>query len=75
MLPARLAPILTGLIISGVMSFIVSGVAMFRALGMHDGFVWSWTASWLASWAVAFPSVLVVAPLARGIVARVVKKA
>lgn len=75
MLPAQLAPILTGLIISGVMSCIVSGVATFRALGLHEGFLWSWVASWLASWVVAFPSVLVVAPLARRIVARVVKKA
>jgi hypothetical protein len=74
MLSPRFAPILTGLILSGVMSLIVSGVSTFRALGLHEGFLASWGGAWLPSYAVAFPSVLVVAPLARRIVAGLVRQ-
>jgi hypothetical protein len=69
MIPARFAPVLFALILSALMSFIVSGIATWRALGWHDGFVGDWGASWLTSWVVAFPTVLVVGPVARRIVA------
>ena len=70
MIPARFAPILFGFILSGLMSCIVSGIATLRALGPVPDFLGFWGASWLTSWGVAFPTVLVVAPLARRIVAR-----
>ena len=69
MIPARFAPILFGLILSGLMSCVVSGISTWRALGFHDGFVGDWAGSWMISWAIAFPTVLVVAPVARRIVA------
>nr|WP_321442874.1 DUF2798 domain-containing protein [uncultured Cohaesibacter sp.] len=74
MIPARFAPILFGLFLSGLMSFIVSGIATYRALGLIDGFADEWIGSWLSAWAVAFPTVLVVAPLARHLVAFLVAK-
>jgi hypothetical protein len=55
------------------MSFIVSGVAMLRTLGLHEGFIASWIAAWLPSYAVAFPAVLVVAPMARRLMATIVR--
>ncbi len=70
-LPARLAPILFGLLLSGLMSLIVSGIATLRALGLPPDFIAKWLTAWLAAWAIAFPSVLVVAPIVRRIVARV----
>ena len=69
MIPARYAPILFGFILSGLMSCIVSGIATARALGLDRAFPVNWAASWLTSWIVAFPTVLVVAPLARRLVA------
>ncbi|MDQ1848835.1 DUF2798 domain-containing protein [Gemmobacter fulvus] len=69
MIPARFAPILFGLILSGLMSCIVSGIATLRALGAVDGFVAAWMGSWVVAWAIAFPTVLLVAPLTRRIVA------
>ena len=69
MLPARWSPVLFALLLSGMMSLIVSGVATLRAVGLPAGFVGLWLTSWLSSWAVAFPAVLVVAPLARRLVA------
>ncbi|WP_179378191.1 DUF2798 domain-containing protein [Jannaschia marina] len=70
MIPARFAPVLFGLILSGLMSLLVSGIATLRAAGFVDGFALLWVGAWLSSWAVAFPTVLVVAPIARRLVAR-----
>lgn len=70
MIPQKYAPILFGFILSGFMSCLVSAVATLRALGLIDGFVGFWMSSWLSSWLIAFPTVLVVAPIARKIVAR-----
>ena len=74
MLPAKYASILFGLILSGLMSLIVSGLSTFRAVGMGEGFPALWLGNWAVSWAIAFPTVLVVAPLTRRIVARLVQK-
>jgi hypothetical protein len=37
-MPARFAPILFGFVLSGLMSFIVSGISTFRNAGPIDGF-------------------------------------
>jgi Protein of unknown function (DUF2798) len=68
MIPARFAPVLFGLILSGLMSCVVSGIATARALGLHDGFMGAWAGSWAVSWAIAFPTVLIMAPFTRKIV-------
>lgn len=64
-LPKRSAPALFGFILSGLMSLLVSGIATYRAAGLDPGFVGMWATSWLSAWLVAFPVVLVVAPLTR----------
>jgi Protein of unknown function (DUF2798) len=74
MIPARYAFILFGLILSGLMSCLVSGLSTFRALGMGPDFWMLWLGNWAVSWATAFPIVLVVAPLTRRIVARLTVK-
>lgn len=68
----RWSPYLFGLLLSGMMSFIVAGIATLRALGFVDGFLYNWITAWLGSWAVAFPAVLVVAPLVRRMVGALV---
>ena len=73
MIPARYSHLLFGLILSGLMSFIVSGIATFRSIGAVPDFLTLWMGAWLPSWAVAFPSVLIAAPIARRLVARLVK--
>ena len=64
-IPHRLEPIAFGLLLSGFMSFLVSGVATFTAIGFVPDVFGSWITAWLSSWAVAFPAVLVVAPVVR----------
>jgi hypothetical protein len=73
-MPARFAPFLFGFVLSGMMSFLVSGIATCRNAGLADGFLGLWINAWLPSWLIAFPVVLVVAPVARRFVGLVVKK-
>ena len=71
-LPARFAPVLFGLFLSGFMSLIVSGVSTANARGLGAGFVGDWMSAWAFSWVIAFPVVLLVAPFVRRLVARLV---
>lgn len=72
MIPARFAPVLFGLILSGIMSCMVSGIATLRAMGWSGDFLGQWMGAWFPSWAVAFPIVLVMAPIIRRLVAKLV---
>ena len=70
-LPAQFELPLFALLLSGLMSFIVSGVALMRNLGdMPNATLW--INAWLASWLVAFPAVILIAPVVRKIVSRLV---
>lgn len=72
-MPARFAPALFGLVLSGTMSFVVSGIATVRNAGLADGVLGLWLGAWLLAWLIAFPVVLVVAPVARRLVGLLVK--
>jgi Protein of unknown function (DUF2798) len=75
MIPARYAPFVFGFILSGLMSLVVSGIATLRVTGPVAGFPGLWLGAWLTAWLFAYPVVLVAAPLARGIVKRMMAKA
>jgi hypothetical protein len=64
-LPAVFEPVVFGLLLSGLMSLVVSGIATFNALDFVPDLAQQWMKSWVFAWAVAFPSVLVVAPIVR----------
>lgn len=68
MIPARFAHVAFGFVLSCFMSFLVSGIATFRNAGLTDGFVMMWLGAWIPAWFIAFPIVLVVAPVARRLV-------
>lgn len=75
MFPKRFAPLLFGLLLSGMMSLLVSGISTWRATGLVPGFGTQWIGAWLIAWPVAFPAVLVAAPVARRLVDRLVAEA
>lgn len=72
MIPQRFAPVLFGFVLSGLMSLLVSGIATFRTTGLVAHFGPLWMSAWLTAWPFAFPVVLVVAPVARKAVQRLV---
>lgn len=73
MIPARFAPVVFGFILSGLMSFIVSGVSISGSVALNGAFFGHWIAAWIPSWLIAFPTVLFVAPLTRRLVAKLVR--
>ena len=73
MIPAKFAPLLFSFCLSIIMSCVVSGVATLNAAGLDDGFAALWLAAWYKSWIVAFPTILVVVPLTRRLVARLTR--
>lgn len=74
MIHARFAPLLFSAILSGFMSCMVSAISTWRIMGSEPGFVAQWLASWGAAWAVAFPTILFIAPLTRKLVEAVVAR-
>ncbi|MEM1429573.1 MAG: DUF2798 domain-containing protein [Pseudomonadota bacterium] len=73
MIPARFSHVAFSLILSGVMSFIVTGVATVKALGLIDGVFAMWMENWVFGWSVAFPTVILAAPGVRALVARLTR--
>ena len=68
-LPARLAPLAFGALLSLIMVAIVSAFVLATSRGLHAGFASDWLRSCLTTWPVAFPTVTLVAPWVRRIVA------
>jgi hypothetical protein len=54
------------------MTFLVSGVATWRAIGPVPGLLWTWMTSWMIAWAVAFPTMVVMMPRVRGFLSRII---
>ncbi len=74
-LPARFAPLLFSALLSAIMVCIVSAFVLVVSQGMHAGFGSHWLRSCLTTWPVAFPTVAIVAPLVRRIVAHITRPA
>ncbi len=74
MIPRKYSQVLFALILSGLMSLMVSGIATLRAVGPVADFGALWIGAWLTAWLFAFPLVLVIAPLARRAVESLVAK-
>ena len=68
-IPARLAPLMFGAWLSAIMVAVVSAFVLATTRGLHAGFVADWLRSCVTTWPVAFPTVTLVAPWVRRIVA------
>ncbi|GAB5387224.1 MAG: DUF2798 domain-containing protein [Alphaproteobacteria bacterium] len=72
--PRRAEPLLFGAILSAIMSGVVSFITILRTVDLDSTFLPIWLQAWGGSWVIAFPTVLVVAPLVRLIVVRLVEQ-
>ena len=68
MIPSKYGQITFIFFVSICMSCVVSGVSVLNTAGFVNKFFGLWMASWIKSWVVAFPSLLVIAPLVRRLV-------
>lgn len=67
----RQAPIVMAFLLSVAMTMVVSAVSTLRGVGLTPSFLEVWLSAWGLSWIVAFPSLLVLLPIARRFTAAV----
>lgn len=67
----RYAPLLFSALLSAIMVSIVSAFVLLLNQGWHAGFPATWLRSCLTTWPIAFPTVAIVAPAVRRVVAKV----
>ena len=70
-IPTRFAPIVFSALLSAIMVCVVSAFVLATTQGLHADLATQWLRSCATTWPVAFPTVAIVAPLVRRIVARV----
>ncbi|MEM9279017.1 MAG: DUF2798 domain-containing protein [Pseudomonadota bacterium] len=63
MFSAKYERIIFQFLLSGIMSFVVSGTATARITGFEDFMFGAWIDAWLPAWLVAFPTIVVISPL------------
>lgn len=62
------------LLLSGFMSFIMSGAISLINLGLVDNFFKIWLHAWVIAYAIAFPTILLVFPFARKLAVKIASK-
>lgn len=61
-------------LLSGFMSFIMSGAITLINLGFVNGFFGIWLHAWIVAYAIAFPTILLVFPFARKLAMKIAAK-
>ena len=69
-IPQRYAPIVFGALLSAIMVCVVSAFVLASSQGLDGRFVSQWLKSCAMTWPVAFPTVTLIAPWVRQVVAR-----
>ncbi len=72
MISARYARAVFSLIMSGLMSCIVTGIATVKAIGFGPNTLADWLASWAFCWPIAFIVILSLGPSVQRLVNRMV---
>ncbi len=72
MISARYTRALFSLIMSGLMSCIVTGIATVKAIGFGPNTLTDWLASWAFCWPIAFIVILSLGPSVQRLVNRMV---
>ena len=72
-LPAKYTPWVMPLILSFIMSSLISLINIIKALGLVDGLFVIWMQAWALSWVIAYPTVLLVLPIVKWIMSKIVE--
>lgn len=74
-IPARYSHVLFGALLSAIMVSIISGVVVLATHGLDTDVLNQWWTGFSTAWPIAFPTVLVVAPFVRRVVAKLTTSA
>lgn len=74
MISSKYLPIVQSFLLSGFMSFIMSGIITFINLGVVDGFVGIWLKAFGFAFVIAFPTIMLVFPVARKLAMKIASK-
>lgn len=74
-LPARYASLVLPFFLTCVMTCVVSGISTLRVAGFGPGVMTMWFLSWMISWAIAYPTMVLVMPWVKKLVATLVASA
>ena len=74
MISKKYLHIVQTLLLSGIMSFIMSGAISLINLGFVEHFTQLWIHAWLVAYAIAFPTILLVFPFARKLAVKIASK-
>ena len=69
-IPVRYSNLLFGAMLSMIMVTVISGAVVLVTQGLTANFLAQWLKGFAIAWPIAFPTVLVVAPMVRKVVAR-----
>jgi hypothetical protein len=73
-IPKRFIPFLFPLLLSGFMTLIITGISIFKVLGMNTvianpmKFLQLWLNAYISAWLIAYPVLLLVIPVVRRLV-------
>lgn len=73
--PQRYEHVAFALLLSAIQTFIITGISLILTVGLTAELPAIWLRAYLSSWIVAFPGVLVIAPVVRRILRRIVRSA
>ena len=73
-IPARFTWLVMPAILALLMTFVVSGISTLRAIGLAPDVLSKWMGAWLISYIVAYPTLLLVQPVVRAIMAAIMEK-
>lgn len=69
-IPKRYAPLVFAVLLTGVMTLLISGVATAINVGFPPDFLARWARAWLPNWAIACPVLLLVRPFVQRVTER-----
>jgi hypothetical protein len=70
MISKRFAPLVFAVLLTGLMTLVISGVATAINVGFPADFVARWVRAWLPNWAIACPLLLLVRPFVQRLTER-----
>jgi hypothetical protein len=70
-IPARYGWLVMPAILALLMTCVVSGISTLRAIGFTPDFASKWLGAWLISYVVAYPTLILVQPVVRRIMAAI----